>query len=152
MCHDIPEREKFQTTKHLPDHIAFCFVEPEYNPQHVGLKLVTAGGRSYKSVEACSSKLDPDKVYSYLGLKHNAGAVNSSENAVRPCTPRELWKERCGKCSNCTKPRCNECVCCRGSKRQGAPEICCYQMVSWELLDMRQFGRYVFLICYCVRT
>jgi hypothetical protein len=134
MCLNIPEREKFQTTKYLPDNVAFCFVEHRYNPGHEGLILVTAGGRSYKSVEACGSKLDLPKIYSYLGLKHNlAGVVNSSGGVLSPYTPRELWKERCGKCSNCTKPKCNECVCCRGSSRQGAPEICCYQMVSCEL-------------------
>ena len=158
MCIHIPEHEKLQTTKHLPDHIAFCFLEHEYNPQYEGLRLVTTGGRSYKSIEACCGKVNAAKVYAYFGLKHLApgkpttktqpseigrsdsskvevqssrkSVVDSQENKIRPYTPRELLKARCGECANCTKSRCNECICCKGSHNHDSPDICCYQMVS----------------------
>jgi hypothetical protein len=137
MCSKIKECDKLQTSKLLPNNVAFCFLEPKTNPDYQGLLLVSAEGKRYKSVEEyksgeeCSSKLDLVKVYSYLGLKH------LYTPATRAPASLIAVDEPCGKCSNCTKPRCKECVCCRENNRAGAPGICCYQKVSRELLNLQ---------------
>lgn len=72
----------------------------------------------------------PSSISHPKGQEKTTANLNIDPNRAKPYSPKELWDNRCGMCSNCLKPDCLRCATC---VKKSAKDSCCLQKMCEKI-------------------